>query len=396
VDLIEHSHVHERARSGLRRTAARAFRTLRGAGLIVTSGARPARVEVSPGLQRDFSLNYTLSLYLLDTLPRLDRAAPTYAYDVLSLTESILEDPNVVLFSQLDKLKGEKIAEWKAQGMEYAERMQELEKLEYPKPLRDFIYDSFNAFAERHPWVGQENIRPKSVARDILERWMSFNDYVREYGLERSEGVLLRYLSEAYKAVVQTVPKSYRSDEIDDAVWQLGETIRAVDSSLLDEWERMRSATPLEKIAPKGEDEPGPKRGLQSLAELGDNPRALGVRVRSSLHRIVVALSRRDFAGAAAVLWDPERTWTPEALAAAMEPYFAAHAELVATPAARRPDKTVLKQVGPGQWEARQILVDPAGDEDWMLDAFVDLDAPRPDGTDLETTPLVQLRRVGI
>ena len=198
--------------------------------------------------------------------------------------------------------------------------------------------------------------------------------------------------------MVQTVPKSYRTDEIDDAMWQLGDTIRSVDSSLLDEWERMRSASPLDKIAPRGpaEDEPGGRPGLSDLRQLADDLRALAVRVRSALHKLVVALARRDFAGAAAVLWDPEGAWTPEALAAAMAPYFAAHAELVATPAARRPDKTTLAQVGPGQWEARQVLVDPAGDEDWMLDCFVDLDAPRPEGTDLTVTPLVQLRRVGI
>ena len=111
-----------------------------------------------------------------------------------------------------------------------------------PSRTRDFIYDTFNAFAAKHPWVGQENIRPKSVARELLERFCSFHDYVRDYGLQRSEGVLLRYLSEAYKTLVQTVPEALRTDEVDDVLAQLRAMVRAVDSSLLDEWQSLRDA----------------------------------------------------------------------------------------------------------------------------------------------------------
>src|SRR3979409_1202060 len=131
---------------------------------------------------------------------------------MLSLVESILENPDVVLYSQLRRLKDQKIAELKAQGMEYDQRMEELEKLEWPKPLREFIYVSFNDFAQKHPWVGEENIRPKSVAREMVERFSSFNDYVRDYGLQRSEGVLLRYLGQAYKTLIQTVPESMKTE----------------------------------------------------------------------------------------------------------------------------------------------------------------------------------------
>src|SRR5205823_4629385 len=139
------------------------------------------------------------SLWLLEALPRLPAESETRALDVLSLVEAILENPMPVLYAQVDRAKGERVAELKAQGMDYSDRMNELEKVTWPKPLADFIYLTFNAFADQHPWVGQENIRPKSIAREIVERGSEFNDYVRDYGLQRSEGVLLRYLTDAYK-----------------------------------------------------------------------------------------------------------------------------------------------------------------------------------------------------
>ncbi|HLL53238.1 MAG TPA: DUF3516 domain-containing protein, partial [Myxococcaceae bacterium] len=190
VELIRRSHGSDYVKRQLLKTAATYLRTLRGAGIVEVlrgEGGWGGTVRVSPNLQRDFSLNYTLSLYLLSTLERLDRNLETYALDVLSLVESILENPDVVLYAQLNKLKGDKVNELKAQGMEYDDRMEELEKLEWPKPNRDFIYSTFNEFSAKHPWVGQENIRPKSIAREMVETYCTFNDYVREYGLQRSE-----------------------------------------------------------------------------------------------------------------------------------------------------------------------------------------------------------------
>ncbi len=134
------------------------------------------------------------------------RSSETYALDLLTLVESILENPELILRRQLDKLKDRKVAEMKAEGVDYDQRMEELEKLEYPKPLRDFVYGTFNAFADRHPWVGEENIRPKSIAREMFEGFRSFSDYVQEYDLERAEGLLLRHLNSVYKVLSQTVP----------------------------------------------------------------------------------------------------------------------------------------------------------------------------------------------
>jgi formate dehydrogenase maturation protein FdhE len=367
------------------KTAALRFRTLRGAGLVNVIPARsgqPARVEVSPGLQWDFSLNQTLSLYLVAALESLDPTAETHAVDMLSLVESILENPDVVLYSQLRRLKDQKIAELKAQGMEYEQRMEELEKLEWPKPLREFIYLSFNEFAQKHPWVGEENIRPKSVAREMVERFCSFNDYVRDYGLQRSEGVLLRYLGQVYKTLVQTIPEPLKTEPLDDIISYFRAMIRQVDSSLLEEWESLKhplQARPEERLA----------KAEQPFDPSAD-PKAFRARLRIELHRLLGALASKNHEEAAASIHQPEHDWTPEQLAAEMEPYWREHSSVDVTPRARQPVYTTLKAVGPRKWEVIQRILDPQGDDDWMLECLVDLTIQRAD-----EAPLIALRRIG-
>ncbi|MDI1251063.1 MAG: DUF3516 domain-containing protein [Lacunisphaera sp.] len=204
-----------------------------------SGSTRKLRVNVE--LQEDFSLHQALSLYLIDTLPLLDRESPDYPFDVLTLCEAIVEDPDQILRRQVDKEKGRKIEEWKAAGIPYEERMAKLEEIEHPKPLRDFLYETFNTFAAAHPWVEQENIRPKSIAREMFERYMSFSDYIRDYGLERSEGLLLRHLMQAWKVLAQTVPDNAKSPEVVEMEDYFRELIRGIDSSLLDEWERLKN-----------------------------------------------------------------------------------------------------------------------------------------------------------
>ena len=206
-----------------------------------TSGGRTRKLRVNIELQDDFSLHQALSLYLIDTLPLLNRESPDYPFDVLTLCEAIVEDPDQILRRQVDKQKGLKIEEWKAAGIPYEERMAKLEEVEHPKPLREFLYETFNAFAAAHPWVEQENVRPKSIAREMFERYMSFADYVREYGLERSEGLLLRHLMQAWKVLAQTVPDSAKTPEVVEMEDYFRELIRGIDSSLLDEWEKLKN-----------------------------------------------------------------------------------------------------------------------------------------------------------
>ena len=388
VRLVARSHGTDVLKHRHRVAAAQRLRTLRGAWLVRlerVDGYRGAYLRPAPGLQRDFSLFHTLSLYLLDTLPKLPRDSETYALDLLSMVESIQENPEQVLWKQLDRARGEAVNRMKSEGIEYEERMKLLEEVEYPKPNRDFVYATFNEFADKHPWVGTENIRPKSVAREMVERFMSFADYVREYELQRSEGLLLRYLSESYKTLVQTVPEGYRDEVTDDVIAFLRTTVRGVDSSLLDEWERLRDpahqAAPLEApVRPVG---PPP---------IWADARAFAARLRTELHRLLTALARKDWEGAAAALREQgtDEGWTPARLEAELAPYFAAHPRIDVTPAARRPHQTFVQERAPRRWEAVQRIVDEAGEVDWMIQCEVDLTG----GFDPDR-PILTLLRVG-
>jgi hypothetical protein len=385
VEMIGRSHGNDYVRAKHRRRAAQRFRTLRAAGLVElrrVEGFRGAHVRPAAGLQRDFSVFHTLALYLLDTLPRIPSDRETYALDVLSMVESILEDPDVILWKQLDRAKGLAVAEMKAKGMEYDERMAELEKVEYPKPNRDFVYSTFNDFSAKHPWVGQENIRPKSIAREMVERFMTFADYVREYELQRSEGLVLRYLSETYKTLVQTVPETYRDDALLDVIAFLRGTVRGVDSSLIDEWERMRD--PSYQAAAQAD-----PRAALGPPPLWADPRAFAARIRNELHALLVALARKDLDAALAAL-APGTDWTAARLEAELAPYWAAHPRIDTTPAARRPHHTFVKELGPRRWEAVQRIVDEAGEVDWAIVCDLDLTGPHdPD------RPLLTLVRIG-
>ncbi len=393
VELIGRAHATPVGRGRFRVAAAQRFRTLRQAGLVelhAVEGYRGRHVRPSPALQRDFSLHHTLALWLLDVLPRLERERESYALDLLSMVEAILEDPDVVLWKQLDRARGEAVAEMKARGVEYEERMAELEKVEYPKPHRDFIYGTFDAFAARHPWVGHENIRPKAVARELVERLEGFDDFVRDLELQRSEGAVLRYLSGCYRALTQTVPEGYRDEAVDDVIAFLRATVRGVDSSLLDEWERMRD--PAWRAAEGAG--PSPAELLAAVPRAADaDPRAFAARVRNELHRLLKALAARDWAAAAAALFAPPggERWTPERIAAELAPYYAEHPAIDVTPRARLPHHTLLEKSGPGRYRVRQRIVDPEGEVDWAMECAVDLSAARD-----EEAPLLELVRVGV
>jgi superfamily II RNA helicase len=389
LEVIASCHDSDVMKRRHRRTAAACFRTLRKAGLIelvVDERARAPQAVPSPSLQHDFSLHHTLSLYLVDSLALLDPAQEDYALDVLSLVEAILENPRPVLMAQLDKLKRETLDALKAEGVEYEQRIEALEKLEYPKPNRDFIYDSFNAFSDRHPWVGAENIAPKSVAREMLERFCSFHDYVRDYGLQRAEGVLLRYLTDAYRTLSQTVPAQFRTPAVDDLTLDLASLVRNVDASLLEEWEALRDGSGAGEAAA-----PVRKRAY----DLAADPRALTARVRTELHRLLGALARRDWDEALlAITQRPESdlpAWTGDRISAELAPYFAEHGSIVTTPLARNQRNTVIKEAGPRLWDVEQRIIDPQGDEDFAIVARVDLNVPAIS----EEAPLIELVRIG-
>jgi superfamily II RNA helicase len=396
LELIENSHESPVAKRRWKRTAAAAFRTLRHANLIDIRRDERARNPYPiphDDLQQDFSLHHTLSLYLIETLEKLDPELETHAFDVLSLVEAVLENPRPVLMAQLDRLKGETIERLKAEGMEYQQRIEELEKLEWPKPNRDFIYQTFNDFADRHPWVGSENIAPKSVAREILERFCSFNDYIREYGLQRTEGILLRYLSEVTKALAQSVPARFRTPAVDELGFSLASVVRGVDASLLEEWQALRDPAAATTAPDLSVPLPVPtRRGPDLLTD----PRALAARVRVDLHRLLGALARKDYEEGVLALRataEGDEPLTPDKLAAAMAPFYEDHGRILITPAARHTSHTELS-LRPGEtaiWDARQRLIDSEGHDDWAIHAEVDLTAGVP-----EDGPLIRLVRLGV
>lgn len=388
VELIAAAHDESRAKTRHRRESAVLLRALRTAGIVHLApldarrpGARGRMLVVDPGLQRDFSLNHTLSLYLLDAVKRLELASEGYALNVVSLVEAILENPGVVLQAQEHKLRSERIAELKASGAEYEERMAELEKVTYPKPNADFIYDTFNEFVARHPWVAREAIRPKSVVRDMAERYAAFNDYVKEYGLARSEGVLLRYLMQAYKALVQTIPDAAKTDELHDLIAYLRAMVAHVDTSLLQEWERM--------LHPPEE---APEVAALRPKHAAADAKAFAARVRAEMHALVRALALRDWDdAAAAVRHDPDDPWTAARVEQAMAGYYADYPELRWGHEARFPKYTLLAAQDDSKrvWRVRQVLVDPEGDHLWAVEGEVDLRRdPFPEGA------MVMLRKI--
>ncbi len=393
LDLVARCHETPVAKHRLKRLAAQQFRTLRRAGLVQLQRDERARCPYpvpSESLQKDFTLMHTLSLYLVDTLPKLDRTSPTYPLDVLSLVEAILENPRPVLLAQLDRLKGETIERLKAEGMEYEQRMEELEKLEWPKPNRDFIYATFNDFSERHPWVGNENISPKGVAAEIVESFCGFHDYVRDYGLQRVEGVLLRYLTQVYKTLGVTIPPEFQTAELEDLTLTMGGLIRGVDASLLEEWEALRDpdAKPTEIVAL-------PTRApVDPLMALTGDPRAFAARIRTEIHRVIGALARKRYDDALEALRSPAdaegNVWTADRLKTALAPYYQDHSTFLLTPEARHPRNTTVKETAPLRYEITQRLVDPEGHNDWVLTARVDLQSGLPaDG------PLIELDGLG-
>lgn len=395
-ELIARCHEFPKAKKALTRRAWQLFRSLIERGIIefIPQTADGAKVRVNVTLQEDFSMNQTLSLYVHDTLPLMDPQAPDYALVVLTLVESILEDPDLILRRQLDKVKGQAIAEMKMQGIEYNQRMEELEKLEYPKPNRDFIYSTFNEFAARHPWVGQENIRPKSIAREMFEEFRSFADYIKLYELQRAEGLLLRHLSSVYKVLAQSVPDAAKNDTLREMELYLATMLRQIDSSLLEEWEKMRDPN----YRPRGEQaELRPPGAEEAAADITRDTKAFTAAIRNRIFTFLRSVVSGDFETALASVVAPSTTdaenepWTAERLRQALEAYRVDHEYLRLDPEARNVRHTyVTPREDRRQWRVQQMLIDPAEANDWVAEFDVDLVASRTAGE-----PTLKLLRLG-
>jgi hypothetical protein len=267
-----------------------------------------------------------------------------------------------VLSAQQFRARGEAVAQMKADGIGYEERLEMLDDVTHPKPLEDLLDGAYEIYRRGHPWVADYEVRPKAVVRDMYERALTFAEYVAFYGLSRSEGLVLRYLADAYKALRQTVPDEAKTEDLTDLIEWLGEIVRQVDSSLIDEWERLRN--PLDAAEPARDERP---------ATVTSNVRAFRVLVRNALFQRVrlAALGHYEELGAL----DSESGWDVAAWEDALEGYFDVHDEIGTGPEARGPALLMIDAGQPGQWTVRQILDDPAGDHDWGISAVVDLDA---------------------
>jgi superfamily II RNA helicase len=359
---------HEDPRRQVRhvRQAVQIYRSLLAAGVVERLDRPDADGRLTrlvEDLQLGFALNQPLSAFALGAVDVLDPASPTYAVDVVSVVEATLEDPRPVLLSQQFKARGEAVAEMKADGIEYDERMELLDDVTWPKPLAELLSALLATYRQTHPWVAEEALSPKSVVREMWERAMTFSEYVAWLGLGRSEGLLLRYLSDAYRALRQTVPDSARTEGLDDIVEWLGAVVRQTDSSLVDEWDALVSGTPV-PVEPT----PGGVPGSRSVTA---DARGFRVMVRNAMFRRVDLLSRRRWADLAAL----DQGLTAEQWQAAGEAYAVEHGEVGIGPDARGPAMFLLGDAEDGRMTATQILDDPGGDRDWRITAEVDLEA---------------------
>jgi hypothetical protein len=326
-------------------------------------------VDLPPG----FALNQPLSTFALAAVDVLDPESETYALDIISVIEATLEDPRQILAAQLKKARGEAVAAMKAEGIEYDERMELLDDVTYPRPLEELLGHAFDVYLRSNPWAADGQLSPKSVVREMWERAFTFREYVSVYGLTRSEGAVLRYLSDAFKALRSGVPASARTDELTDIVEWLGELVRQVDSSLLDEWEQLTSPDQ-QAGAPVQEIRAMPARPRP----LTGNERAFTAMVRNALFRRVELFARRRSHDLGEL--DAASGWTSERWAEVIDEYFAEH-DGVGTGADARGPALLIIDREPGLWRVRQILDDPAGDHDWGFDVEVDLEASDEEGS---------------
>jgi hypothetical protein len=371
--LVFENHEPWRRQLVLARRALAIYRTLRTAAVVTQSSEGDIRLTLD--LQPNFALNQPLSPFALAVVELISPEPVTepneahrveggltghYALDLISGIEATLDDPRPVTSQQQFLARGEAVAAMKAEGIEYDQRMDLLEEITHPQPLKAFLHAAFETYSATQAWVADFELHPKSVVRDMFERAMTFGDYINYYKLARSEGLVLRYLSDAYRAARQTIPDEAKTEDLLDLLEWLGELVRQVDSSLLDEWDQLinPSAAGEAPILP-----PAPPA-------VTTNARAFRVLVRNELFRRVqlAALEKWDELGEL----DVASGWNADRWADALDPYFDEY-DAMGTDADARGSAMLQLTEGPTEWIARQILSDPAGDHDWAISAAIDL-----------------------
>ncbi|MGZ0707420.1 DEAD/DEAH box helicase [Coraliomargarita sp. W4R53] len=389
--LIRDCHNNEQSKKSMRKQAFQLFRALTDRNIIqiMPKGSEP-KLRVNLELQDDFSLNQTLALYCIDSLGLLDTTAPEYELKLLSLVESILENPDIILRKQVDKLKGDKVAEMKAAGIEYDDRMEALEKVEYLKPESEFIYETFNRFSAEHPWVGGENIRPKSIAREMFERYSSFADYIKLYGLTRSEGLLLRHLTNVYRVLTNTIPPAFKTEAVDEVVTYIETLLRITDSSLLDEWETLKNP----------DYKPNTEEALPAPTGPSDITRdreAFTRLVRNEIFRFLRMLANKEYQEIDESFpldqMYPEARWKYTELGNTMEAYYETHDWIRLDPEARNKSHTTITESDDrSTWTIEQTLIDPEALNDFQIVFELSIQTAKETGT-IQIVP-IQVRSI--
>jgi len=378
--LLTANHDSEQNKAAHVRQVFRIYRSLRQAGIVekVSDGKGGYTVRLTVDLPRDFALNQPLSPFALAAQDLLDPDSPTHALDVVSVIEATLDDPRQVLYGQQRAARGEAIGALKAEGYDYEERMAALEDVSWPKPLEELLTAAFETYKKTNPWVADQELSPKSVVRDMVERAMTFAEFVSKYQLDRTEGVVLRYLADAYRTLRQTVSTEHKTEEVEDLVEWLGELVRGVDSSLLDEWERLSNPVDDDADTLTGD---SPLNGTSVEAPVRPvtgNVRAFRVLLRNAMFKRVELASREAYSTLGSL--DGADGWDADAWADALDPMFEHYGDdaIGFGPQARSPKLLTITEGVDGNprfWTVRQVLDDPDGDHDWAITATVDLDA---------------------
>ena len=381
--LIMTSHQTTAQKLKLVRDAVEIFRGLKEAEIIEVLdapdhlGRRFALVE---DLQLDFTMNQPLAPFAIAMIDTLDEDSESLTLDTVSIIESILEDPRQILLAQQNSAKGELLAELKADGVEYTERMARLDEVSWPKPLEEDLEAALEIYAKTRPWVQSADLSPKSVVREIYETGQTFSEFVQRYGLQRSEGIVLRYLSDAYQAMRRTIPQDLRTEDLEDMIEWLGVLVRGIDSSLLDEWEAL---THPEEEDPDGASEirPTTPRGLSAQTKV------LRTMVRAAMWQRVEHFAFEREQRLAEL--DSASGWDRARWAQAMDAFYDAYDHVGIDGPARSPQLLQITEESK-LWRIRQVLDDPDGNRDWAIEAELDLEA-----TDEAGEPVLAITHVG-
>lgn len=364
--LIDDSLQPDEEKVKLHVRAAEVLQTLVDAGVVVRDVDENGQdaYSVTMDLPEDFALDQPLSPFLLAALELLDPESPEYAFDLVSMVEATLEDPRQVLRAQERKARDAAMAEMKMDGVDYDERLERIAEVTYPKPLEDLLDAAFGKYCDAVPWARDYCLRPKSVLRDMLESAADFKGYIQKLGIMRYEGILLRYLSEAFRGLDRTIPEDKRTEQLKDIIAWLGLVVRSVDSSLVDEWENAGSV--LDAAPPDA-------AGVEAVVH---DRRGLTVLVRNALFSRVRMAAHRDIAGLGEA--DGEWGFGERAWAQALDEYYKAHEEILLDADARSKAYLILDEADEEEahvWHVRQIFHDEDGDNDFAIAADVDLDA---------------------